>query len=956
MTGSQNLLMATGQKCNLRMRKIPNFFFRSVGRLFGRPAGVLLNLAPRVRFILLLVMAGAALSTQAQQATTNTSAATTNAEGSTPYLTPEEELKTFDLKPGYSLELVVSDPIIKEPVVAVFDGNGRMYVAEMRTYMQNIDGRDELITNSQISLHWSSKHDGNYDKHSVFIDHLLLPRVILPLKDSVLVMETGTDSLWRYWDTNGDGVADRRELIRQGQRVGDNLEHEGSGLIWAQDNWMYMALSQYRLRLKGNQLISEPAPANYAYWGISQDNYGKTYYVNAAQDYGPVSYETPIVYGGSGDPRDLTKYQGNFLAVWPLTTNGDYQGGLRFTRPDGTLNHFTGTAGVDVIRGDRLPADLQGDVIMGEPVGRMIRRAKIIDKEGYTIMANPYEAEKSEFIRSRDPNFRPVNMVTAPDGTVYIVDMYRGIIQEGNWVRRGSYLRTKVQQYGLDKNFGRGRIWRLRYQGMEPGPQPNLLNETPAQLVAHLDHPNGWWRDNSQKLIVLSGDKSVVPALTRMVRTDTNHLGRIHALWTLEGLDSLTPALIREKLADANPHVRIAAIRASETLYKAGDHSLMADIYKLAKDTNQEPSVVMQALMTSLLLKTPESHQLAAVTMASNSAMGIKLIIPEVLKSLSPVTYPPEFTTSDRALLAHGRLIFEQLCYACHGLDGKGAPLANASADMTQAPALKGAKFVTGNRDAMISILLKGLNGPVDGKTFPSLMVPMQGNEDEWIASVVSYVRTSFGNDASMVSTNDVAKLRARFKNRTAPFAAEELASTLPQPVPNTGNWKATASTNATDAVLAVDGNGATQFKSKTAQVPGMWFQVELPAPTMVGGLELSSGAATNDFLRGYQVYVSKDGENWSNAVAEGHGTAAQTEILFTPIEAKFIRVLTAAVNDGAGGRGNRGGGFAGINARGRGQQAEPHGWSISEFQVLQPTPELSESVLTKKATASKYD
>ncbi len=943
------------------MRKLLTRIFRAVGRFFECLTGIRLNLAPRTCSVLLLMVAGGlAASAQAQQAPTTRQAAT-NTEGSTPYLTPEEELKTFDLKPGYSLELVVSDPIIKEPVVAVFDGNGRMYVAEMRTYMQNIEGRDELTTNSRISLHWSSKHDGNFDRHSVFIDNLLLPRVILPLKDSILVMETGTDSLWRYWDTNGDGVADRRELIRQGQRSGDNLEHEGSGLIWAQDNWMYMALSQYRVRLKGDQLISEPAPPNFAYWGISQDNYGKTYYVNAAQDYGPVSYETPIIYGGSGDPRDLTKYQGNFLAVWPLTTNADYQGGQRFARADGTLNHFTGTAGVDVIRGDRLPADLQGDVIMGEPVGRMIRRAKVIEKEGYTILVNPYEAEKSEFIRSRDPNFRPVNMVTAPDGTVYIVDMYRGIIQEGNWVRRGSYLRTKVQQYGLDKNFGRGRIWRLRYEGMEPGPQPNLLNETPAQLVTHLDHPNGWWRDNSQKLIVLSGDKSVVPALTRMMRTDTNHLGRIHALWTLEGLDALTPALIREKLKDANPHVRIAAIRASETLYKAGDKSLMPDIYKLAKDTNQEPSVVMQVLMTSLLLKTPESHQMAAAAL-TNGGMGIKTIIPEVLKSLAPVTYPPEFTTADRALLAHGRLIFEQLCYACHGLDGQGSPLANSPPGTTQAPALKGAKFVTGHRDAMISIVLKGLNGPVDGKTFPSLMTSMQANDDEWVASVVSYVRTSFGNNASMVTTNDVAKVRARFKERTELFTADELATTLPQSVPNTGNWKATAGTNTAvtnmaGASFALDANGAARYDFKTVQGPGMWFQVELPVSTMVGGLELSSGAATNDFLRGYQIYVSKDGENWSNAVAEGHGTTAQTEILFPPIEAKFIRILTAAINDGAGGRGNRGGGgFGGGNGRGRGQQAEPHGWSIAEIEVLQPTPNLSQSVLAKKAAGSKYD
>jgi mono/diheme cytochrome c family protein/glucose/arabinose dehydrogenase len=875
----------------------------------------------------------------------------------TPYLSPEEELKTFDLKPGYSLQLVVSDPVIKEPVVAVFDGNGRMYVAEMRSYMQDIDAHNEMATNSVISLHWSSKHDGNYDQHSIFVSGLMLPRAILPLADSVLVMTTGSDSIWRYWDTNNDGVADRRELVREGRRSGANLEHEGSGLIWAMDNWLYMALSQYRLRLKGNELINEPAPPNFAYWGISQDNYGKNYYVNAAQDYGPVSYETPIIYGGSGDPRDLTKYEGNFLAVWPLTHLGDYQGGARFVRPDGTLNHFTGTAGVDVFRGDRLPEDLRGDVVMGEPVGRMIRRAKVISKEGYTMLVNPYETEKSEFIRSTDLNFRPVNMVTAPDGTLYIVDMYRGIIQEGNWTRPGSYLRTKIQSAGLEKNVGRGRIWRLVHKDFTPGPQPRLLDEKPAQLVARLNHPNGWWRDNAQKLIVLSGDKSVVPALLNKARTDTDHLARIHALWTLEGLDALPPALIREKLADPHPQVRIAAIRASETLYKAGDKSLMPDVVKLVKDP--DPSVVMQVVMTSLLLKTPESRPLAASTVANNTAFGVKTIIPEVIKTLSPVVYPPEFTQADRALLARGRQIYDQLCYACHGLDGQGAPLAN-SVGLTQAPAFTDAKFITGHRDAIISVVLKGLTGHVDGKTYSSLMAPMEGNDDEYIAAVASYVRTSFGNNASMVSTNDVARVRAAFKERTAPWTEEELASTLPQPLPNRGDWKVTASTNNETAALAIDGKPDTRFDANAVQTPGMWFQVELPALTLISGLQLGSGTATNDFLRGYQVFVSADGEQWSEAIVAGHGTGVQAEILFKPVEAKFVRVQTAAVNEGfgRGGFGRGGGGFGGRGfgfGRGRGPQIEP-GWSISELQLIQAPPAIPQSLLVKKAEASKFE
>src|SRR5512134_3271339 len=153
----------------------------------------------RLAVIILAILALTAFVAGPAAAQTRAPAENTN---STPYLTPEEQLKTFDLKPGYRLELVVGDPIIKEPVVAVFDGNGRMYVAEMRTYMQDIDGRNQHTTNGVISLHWSSKRDGQFDRHTTFIAGLVLPRAILPLKDSVLVVGTGTDAVWRYWDEN----------------------------------------------------------------------------------------------------------------------------------------------------------------------------------------------------------------------------------------------------------------------------------------------------------------------------------------------------------------------------------------------------------------------------------------------------------------------------------------------------------------------------------------------------------------------------------------------------------------------------------------------------------------------------------------------------------------------------------------------------------------------------------
>ena len=498
-----------------------------------------------------------------------------------PYLSPEESVKLVQLPPGYRLELVLSEPAIREPVVSVFDGNGRLYVAEMRTYMQDADATNEKAKTSRVSLHWSSKGDGHFDRHSVFADNLLLPRMILPLKDSVLIQETDTGDVYEYKDTDHDGVADDKKLFFSfDPRSGQNLEHQPSGLIWAADNWIYTTYNAVRIRWTPGGVVKEPTAPNGGQWGLAQDNHGKTFVVNAGNENGPSNFQQPIVYGAF-KLRDETST--DFREVFPLVGLADVQGGtLRFRPIEKTLNHTTSAAGVEIFRGDRLPADLAGDMLFGEPVGRLIRRAKIEVKDGVTRLRNAHE--KDEFLRSSDPFFRPVNLINAPDGTVYITDMYRGIIQEGNWTRKGSYLRGVIDKYSMADKINGGRIWRLVYDGLKPGPQPRMLDETPAQLVAHLSHPNGWWRDTAQKLLVLSQDKSVVPALERLARTSTDALARFHALWTLEGLDALTPALVREKLKDADTHVRVAAIRASETLFKQGESSLGADILAQLSD------------------------------------------------------------------------------------------------------------------------------------------------------------------------------------------------------------------------------------------------------------------------------------------------------------------------------------------------------------------------------------
>ena len=453
-------------------------------------------------------------------------------------LSPQEGAKRFWLQPGYRIESVLADPLIQDPGQVAFDGNGRMFVVELRGYAQTPDGIDLVPPLGRISRHEDRDGDGVFERHTVFIDKLVFPRFVLPFgAGSILTMETNADEVWRYSDTNNDGVADTKDLFTTNFGRAGTMESQPSSLFWGMDNWLYSTVNAFRLRWTPNGLLKETTAANGAQWGITQDNHGKLYFQGGSSGL-PAYFQFPVHYGNFAPPDQL---EPNLNILWgaPILT-GDIQQGLPHTRvPDGSLVYATAAAGNHVYRGDRLPTDLVGDYLYGEVVGRLVRRLRPVNTEGLAQLKNVYD--RSEFIRSLDPLFRPVSTVTGPDGTIYIADMYRGIIEGAQWAKDGTYLREKIKQHGLDKLVnGRGRVWRLTFDGIpRDRRQPRMLNETPAQLVAHLTHPNGWWRDTAQQLLVLSQDTSVVPALRRLLGASTNHLARIHALWTLEGLGAL---------------------------------------------------------------------------------------------------------------------------------------------------------------------------------------------------------------------------------------------------------------------------------------------------------------------------------------------------------------------------------------------------------------------------------
>jgi mono/diheme cytochrome c family protein/glucose/arabinose dehydrogenase len=828
---------------------------------------------------------------------------------------PAVQQRLFLLPEGYRIDPVLTDPLITDPVGVTFDGNGRMYVLQMRSYMLDAAGTGMRAPISRISRHEDTNGDGVYDRHTVFADNLVLPRIAFPLQDGVLlVLETDNRDLYKYSDTNGDGVSDTRELFYAGYGRVTNMEWQPGGMAWPLDNWLYTTYNPFRLRLQPDgSIIREETDPNGGQWWISQDNYGKLWMVDGGGEQGPVNIQAPIIYGAM---NVADNFEPDFQVPWPAPGGiADMQGGMNRVRmPDGTLNHFTAASGVDIYRGHRLPSDMIGDLLFNEPVGRIVRRAKVVEREGLVQLQNAYP--KSEFIRSTDPLFRPVSIHNAPDGTLYLVDLYTGIIQDAQFV--GPYLRAKVQQYGLDRQHNWGRIWRISHESMAPDfTRPQMYAETPAQLVAHLAHPSGWWRDTAQKLLVLRRDVSVEPALRAMAQTSTNQLARIHALWTLEGLGRLDAALARTLMKDADPKIRIQALRASETLFKAGDQSFAADYRAMTKDADH--TVVIQAMMTMNLHRIPDGTETIKTLAASSPVRGVReignlLLNPGGSRGQMPALADAgaqasgiNLSTAQRRSLQRGQATYRELCTTCHGADAKGAPMGGSTTGQLLAPPLAGAPRVLGHREGVVKVLLHGLTGPLDGKEYSGgIMVPMGSNTDEWIADVASYVRNAFGNSADMITPEQVAAIR-KASTRTEPWTQATLEAAVPAPLDRTG-WRLSAShgTNTAANILQQDANPPVRWESAAPQVPGMWFQVELPQTTRIseiimevtvpvpgrfGGGGRGRGAMPTAPPANYSVQVSTDGSTWSAPVAQGSGQNPKTTITFAPVEAKFVRI-----------------------------------------------------------------
>jgi mono/diheme cytochrome c family protein/glucose/arabinose dehydrogenase len=501
-------------------------------------------------------------------------------------LSPEEEMKTFSMPPGFRVELVASEPMIESPILMDFDPDGRLWVLEMLTFLPDTSGRDSREPLNRVSVLEDTNGDGKMDKKTVFADKLAMPRALKVLDHGVLIGEP--PNLWLLKDTDGDLKADTKDVVvnTYGNPNG-GIEHNANSLFWAMDNVMYSSEHVWDLRWRNGKL--EPVPAlSRGQWQISQDDAGRIYrnvndsplFVDSPPSRyfhrNPHSARTRGLYELLIEQTDAT--------VYPVRNNRGVNRGYRdpFFRADESSIVIQGASGPTIYRGDVYPKELQGNAFIPDSPTNLVHRMVLTDDgSGRLTAKNGYP--QGEFLASSDERFRPASLFDGPDGNIYVVDMYRGVVQAGGiW---SAYLTDYIKAHEMELPVGKGRIWRVVHGNARRPAAPALSKATPQQLVQTLSNPKGWWRDTAQRLLVERGDTSVAPALKTLAASAPDWRTRLHALWTLDGLDVIEVASVRKALADPNGDVRASAIRLSER-WLDRDQALRAAVIALIDDKN----------------------------------------------------------------------------------------------------------------------------------------------------------------------------------------------------------------------------------------------------------------------------------------------------------------------------------------------------------------------------------
>ncbi|HWZ34654.1 MAG TPA: hypothetical protein VNW51_00765, partial [Mucilaginibacter sp.] len=489
---------------------------------------------------------------------------------SSPVVPAAESIGKMKLEPGMAIKLIASEPIVSTPVAMTFDRYNRIWAIEMEDYMPDTSGHGENQPLGKVVLLSDKNKDGVYDDRKIIIDSLVMPRALCLIEDGILIAEP--PRLY-YYQLKNDKVV-KRTVVDAKYTEGGNVEHQPNGLYRGLDNWIYNANSSKRYRKQGDKWLTDRAHEK-GQWGITQDDMGRMYAndnsTNLQGDYFPPSLGlTNKNQKGLAGFNERTVADNRTFPIRPTT--GVNRGYMKGVLDDSLrLVNFTAACGPMIYRGGLFGPDYQMNAFVAEPSANLIKRDILNEKGNVVKGREAYHGR--EFLASVDERFRPVSLYDGPDGALYVVDMYRGIIQHKTYLT--PYLAGEIGKRNLTQPLSCGRLYKIYPAGKK------LVNVTfpddPIKLVALLGNANGYVRDKAQQILVDTKPQQALPALRAAIKSN-NVLQVIHAMWTLEGFGELNADQVLALLKSAEWKIRMQALTASPNIINSKNYSQFAKV------------------------------------------------------------------------------------------------------------------------------------------------------------------------------------------------------------------------------------------------------------------------------------------------------------------------------------------------------------------------------------------